>query len=213
MELVVVAPTSLVIDDLIDALTSDPAVRVEVVTRSSDSRPDERQQLAEAIHRRSVTGVVHLVQADGGDNRRPLSELDESDWIRLAEAPTWTLIETLQTVGRRAETDAPMIVVVEATGLSGEVGGTAASTTGEAARAVTKSAARQWGGEGPAVHIVAVDASVLSSQVRTAPSSRSRIRPEPTMTDLAQTIRAAIELPFAVGVTTLMVDGGRTMLP
>lgn len=154
--------------------------------------------------------IVHVVRPDGPGGPAPVEELDTADWIRRVHDPLWALVETLRTARTGS---APVVVVVESTGLSGAPDTTAASAAAEGARAIAKSAARVFGGDGPPVQMVAVDPIVLGSEDVIGTTIRPRNRPAPTVDDLVEAIHAARRLPAGIGGGLLVVDGGRTMLP
>lgn len=168
--------------------------------------------LAEALAA-DPAGLVHVVGSFEPPCQLPLDELDEADWAARAEAPVWALIETLQAVRRGPDPHLPLVVVVDADGLTGAVGATAETTAAEGARAVAKSAGRAWGAGGPAIHLVATTRAALSGAAPVDGAFRAPSRGEPTVAQAADAIHAAFALPDGIGVTTLVVDGARTMMP
>ncbi len=202
------------LDDIASALAADEASPLEVVTiQSSVDATSGKDDLAIALDDADRAVVVHVVGTASADLRESLVDLEESSWECVAEDPVWMLIDTLQVVAGNDSHVESVVVVTETTGLSGAAGATAASTAAEGARAVVKSAARAWGGDGPKLNLVAADARLLGVRGDDVPAVRIASRGEPTVEELAEAILAAAALPRGVGVATLIVDGGRTLLP
>lgn len=199
---------------LVDALgASGPVVRVHDPVgenRCGEDRTVSSEDLRRVIERSAPEALVHLVQPVGPADPIPFESLDIPEWIRRVHDPLWSLTETLRIAETRS---APVVVVVDSVGLSGAAGTTTAAALAEGARALAKSAARSFGGDGPSVQMVAVDPIVLGSADVVGETIRPRNRPEPTVTDLAEAIHAAHRLPPGIGGGLLVVDGGRTMLP
>lgn len=166
--------------------------------------------LAEAVAQTDPDAIVHVVLPVGPAGPVPLEQFDTPDWVRRVHDPMWALVETLRTAQTAR---VAVVVVIESTGLSGAPGATASSAVAEGARAIAKSAARSFGGDGPAVQMVAVDPAVLGSEDVIGATIRPRNRPAPDLDDLAEAIHAARHLPAGIGGGLLVVDGGRTMLP
>lgn len=173
------------------------------------------ESLRRSIDRHGRLGLIHLVHGPSTPDRR-LDVLDEDDWAASVEEPLWQLIEVL--AASRDAGVAALTIVVDPTGLTGAPDATAISSAAEGARALAKSAARAWGTAGPRVGIVCGaptggNGSDRDGPPRTGATIRPATLPEPTVADVADAALAVLALPPGVGCTTLVVDGGRTVLP
>lgn len=214
--ILLIAPPVPVRSSLADALagpSAHPLVRVQDPAgdcRCGEGRIVTRSGLRDVIDGLAPDALAHLVRPAGDTGPIPFESLDIPEWIRRVHDPLWSLTETLRLAEHGS---APVVVVVESVGLSGAPGTTTSAALAEGARALAKSAARAFGGDGPPVQMVAVDPIVLGSPDVIGETIRPRNRPEPTVGDLADAIHAARMLPPGIGGGLLVVDGGRTMLP
>jgi 3-oxoacyl-[acyl-carrier protein] reductase len=112
-----------------------------------------------------------------------------------------------------------IIVLIPTIAMTGAAGLAPWACVADGQRALVKSAARVWGGEGITVNCVAVPASLMAQGVGGVDVSRPDLQqpalPDPdARRDLAGVVAALCRAEFgAVTGATIGVDGGRWMTP
>ena len=146
----------------------------------------------------------------------PLDALTPDEWDRRAERVLRDALAALRDAHRELSPRGGRIVLVAPTaGIPGAPELVPFVTAVEGARAMAKSAARQWGAAGIAVNTVLVPLELL---VPSAAGATSFLSPPaigaPTLAHVAAAVVAFVD-PSRHGVTgaTLVVDGGSVMAP
>jgi 3-oxoacyl-[acyl-carrier protein] reductase len=165
-----------------------------------------------------VSAVVHVCADDAALAAGPLASLHAAEWDTGAERVLWRVLTTLQAAHDAfARHGGGQVVVITATaGVSGAASSVPLVAAVEGARAMAKSAARQWGTLGIRVNCVAVPLELLAP---THAGLTSFLPPAAiTRDDPVDDVAAAVEFlcgPGAQGITgaSLLVDGGAVMAP
>jgi 3-oxoacyl-[acyl-carrier protein] reductase len=179
---------------------------------------DEPTEAVAALE--SLAGVRTVVHVCGDDTAlvgAPLTATDSAAWEARCERVLWRTLCTLQAAHWALSEGGGRVVVVTATaGVSGAPSAVPLVAAVEGARAMAKSAARQWGGVGISVNCVAVPLDMLAPNLAGLTSflPPAALAPEDPIDDLA----AAVEFwggPDARGISgaTLLVDRGAVMAP
>lgn len=146
---------------------------------------------------------------------RRVVDLDLPTWIEFAERPLASGLGQLLDARRRLRDGQGRIVVVAPTiGVAGASELVALTTVSEGVRAMAKSAARQWAGEGILVNTLLVPLEVLRPSLE--PLTRHLAPPAgaaPDVAALAAMLALAMEAPPALIGATVTLDGGSVMAP
>ena len=156
---------------------------------------------------RDLGGIDVLVYAaPPPDRRAPIVDVDAAAFDALWEQPMCSFISLLQAAypHLRASGDGRVVVVVPNIAVTGAAGHAPAAASAEGLRALAKSAARQWGGEGITVNCVAIGSDAGPAGLSPAALGRP-VEIGAIVTFLASA--ASRELTGA----TLTVDGGVVM--
>ena len=127
----------------------------------------------------------------------------------------WQTLVSLQTAYSSMKRGGRIVVVVPTIGMAGAAGLVDYTTAIEGIRAMTKSAARQWGSEGIGVSMVAAPLSVFAADIDTSHLSAAAVRDDPTLIhSIVETAKFLMrgDLDHLTG-ETVIVDGGSVMLP
>lgn len=147
---------------------------------------------------------------------RPVADVDEDEWEQLCDAPIRATLHTLQAARAVLPTGGRILTVVPVLAMTGASGLVALCTAGEAQRVLTKSAARQWSGDGITVNVVAADVATLGGGALGghAPALGEPSLPEAEGDDLMATIGMLLSEDAARTTgATLTVDRGMVLLP
>jgi 3-oxoacyl-[acyl-carrier protein] reductase len=164
-----------------------------------------------------VRTVVHVCADDAALAGAPLTATDFNAWDAGCERVLWRTLCTLQAAHAALAGGGGRVVVVTATaGVSGAPTAVPLVAAVEGARAMAKSAARQWGGGGISVNCVAVPLELLAPNLAGLTSflPPAALAPDDPIDDVS----AALEFlggPGARGISgaTLLVDRGAVMAP
>jgi 3-oxoacyl-[acyl-carrier protein] reductase len=164
-----------------------------------------------------LRAVVHVCGDDAARSGAPLTATDIAAWGAGCERVLWRTLCTLQAAHATLADGGGRVVVVTATaGVSGAPSAVPLVAAVEGARAMAKSAARQWGHVGISVNCVAVPLELLAPSLAGCTSflPPAALPPDDPIDDVA----AAVEFlggPGARGIsgTTLLVDRGAVMAP
>jgi 3-oxoacyl-[acyl-carrier protein] reductase len=180
---------------------------------------DDRADAVAALEQvPDASAVVHVCGDDAALAGGPLASLDAAAWDTDCERVLWRVLTTLQAAHAAfARRGGGQVVVITATaGVSGAAGVAPLLAAIEGARAMAKSAARQWGGLGITVNSVSIPLELLAPTHAgvtsfLAPAALARVDP-------VDDVAGAVEFlcgPGAQGITgaTLLVDGGAVMAP
>ena len=132
------------------------------------------------------------------------------------EDPMWQALVALQTAHASMTTTGGRIVVVLPTiGLAGAVGQVDYTAAVEGIRAMTKSAARQWGPTGIGLNMIAAPVRLFRPQVDDSHLTAAAVPDDGTLIHSvveAATFLLRADLTHLTG-ETLVVDGGSVMAP
>jgi 3-oxoacyl-[acyl-carrier protein] reductase len=174
--------------------------------------------LAVELEGAPLTDCVVVVCGDeGAAVVEEISALGRDDWDRRAEQVLRDALAALQDAHRvLAERGGRIVLVAPTAGIAGAPGLVPFVTATEGVRAMTKSAARQWGAAGIAVNAVLVPIELLvpATMGATPYLAPPALGVTPTIADVAVAV-AAFADPAQRGVTgaTVVVDGGSVMTP
>lgn len=163
--------------------------------------------------------AVMIYGGDGPFVPALITRMSEGEWVEVAEVPLLRFMEHLQAAYRALQTGGGSVVaVVPSCGLTGAPELSALVTSVEGVRAMAKSAARQWGEHAITVNSVAVPVSLWDDH---ASEKLSFLHPAPVVTDTPRLVKALAGVirmftsPEAAAISgaTVVVDGGRVMLP
>jgi 3-oxoacyl-[acyl-carrier protein] reductase len=163
--------------------------------------------------------VVHVCVDDAGIEPQPLVDTMPEAWDRRGEVLLRDAILTFQSAHARfAPTGSGRIVLVAPTaGFTGAGGFVPAMTAVEGVRALTKSAARQWGPQGITLNTVLVPPALVSSALAAATTFEAppAVGQLPHLGDDVGATIAHFAAPSSGGITgaTVIVDGGSVMAP
>ena len=160
-------------------------------------------------------GLVLVVGSDPAPAVGALADLDAAGWAAQAEDVIEAAIRALQAAHARRV--GRIVVVVPTLGIAGADGLVALTTAVEGVRALAKSAARQWAGDGIGVNIVAVPIAALVPELAGATRHLAPpVAPDPAAlpASVAATVRFLLgDAAASVIGTTVVVDGGTVMAP
>lgn len=163
-----------------------------------------------------LDGIVVVTGADAAPTS--LQSSGSGEWQRLAREPLWQTICIFQHAWMSMQNHGGRIVLVVPTiGMAGSPQLVPLTTMVEGARALAKSAARQWAGSGVIVNIVGVPLTLLAPQLAdkaqhlTAPAIADH---STLLDDIATTIAHLLrrDIGHLIG-QTIVVDGGSVMVP
>ena len=166
-----------------------------------------------------LDAVIHAASVDGRIEDRLLSETDEREWDRTAEAPIRTALAVLQGAFASLQgRGGSIVVVIPSAARTGAAGLVGLATAAEGIRLLAKSAARAWGASG--VRVNCVTAPIEQWAVVPAPGHvvPNRFGASLAEVDVASGIAGAVALlagEVAHGVTgaTIGADRGTVMAP
>jgi len=130
-----------------------------------------------------------------------------------AEDALWETLVALQTAHEAAPRR--IVLVLPTTGIAGAAGAVDYTTVIEGARAMAKSAARQWASEGIGVNIVLAPSHLFVRDVDTSHLSTAAVPDDGALIhSVAETAKFLLrdDLRHLTGAT-IVVDGGSVMLP
>jgi NAD(P)-dependent dehydrogenase (short-subunit alcohol dehydrogenase family) len=167
-----------------------------------------------------LDAVVHAFVDPAALASQPLAETAETDWDRRCEAMLRAALHCCQAAGRELSARGGRLVLVTPTiALTGAAGLVPYATAVEGMRAMSKSAARQWGERGITVNCVAPPVELMAPARAAAPDGLALTAPplgrEPdARADVAPVVAllAAEPAHFVTGAT-IPVDGGLVMAP
>jgi 3-oxoacyl-[acyl-carrier protein] reductase len=151
--------------------------------------------------------VVHVVTDPDGLAERPLSDTGADEWARRCDGVITEAIDAAKDAHRRLSgRGGRLVFVLPSLGLTGAAGLVPFATAVEGVRALSKSAARQWGADGVTVACVARHVA--------GPTVALSSVDQPTDADVAGVIALlAHEHASSVTGATLVLDGGTVLVP
>jgi 3-oxoacyl-[acyl-carrier protein] reductase len=161
----------------------------------------------------SVVLVVDEVPAEV----HPFPGTTPERWRRDVEMPIAAVIGALNGVRTAMTGGGRVVVVVPTLGMAGAPGLVSYLTAVEGIRALVKSAARQWAGEGIGITMVAVPVGLLAPALAGADTHLTAPARPPDDTLIATAVETVAfllrrDLDALIG-TTAVIDGGSVMLP
>lgn len=162
-----------------------------------------------------VADAYVVVVGGSGGPAGELAAMDPERWADGVERPLSKLLVALQAayvaLVRRGGS---IVVVLPTIGIPGATSLVDLTTLVEGARAMAKSAARQWASEQISVNMVAVPLGLLEP---TLEELTSHLLPPvggcPEPADIGHAIGAFLDTGLALTGSTLVVDGGSVMAP
>lgn len=145
----------------------------------------------------------------------PLAEMTSEGWTDAVDRPLHELLIALQ----HARTDllpggGAIVIVVPTIGVPGSRKIVPITTVVEGARAMAKSAARQWAADGIAVNALALPLALLVPELESYTTHVPLAAgPAPTPADVAPFLDALLRSTTAITGATLVADGGSVMVP
>jgi len=160
-----------------------------------------------------LDAVVHALVDPAALVATPLEETDPASWDERCEALLRTALWCCQAAHDALRERGGRIVFVTPTvGLTGGAGLVPYATAVEGMRALAKTAARQWGGQGIAVNCVAPPVELVGAASGPDVAVPAFGRLPDARTDVAPVVATLVGDAFVTG-TTLVVDGGMVMAP
>ena len=209
---------------LADAMR-DQGAACQVLDTDQDFTDLAAIEAAVARAKLALGGIDTVVLAVGNAQSReaqPMVALSPEQWSSALLAPLRTSRHCLQAVWRALTPGTASVVLIGPNfSLTGAGGFAALSALSEAQRAMMKSAARQWGGQGIRLNWLGLDPTVFAGQLLGAafPLSPEMGPPPPALgyvpgieTGVAQTIAMLISARAVTGAS-IPVDGGVWMVP
>lgn len=168
--------------------------------------------------------AVYAVVPHDSLTSRPLVQIDEDTFAEWCEAPIRVFLQWLQAVhARMADRHATVVLVAPTASQEGAAGLVPYTTAVEAQRLLAKSAARQWGADGPTVLIVAPRLGVVAADGPTSVDGTDADRTAPVLDAgsfsaeaVAGVVSLLVSAPPAsrpLSGATIAVDGGALMAP
>lgn len=194
---------------------SKPGLRVSVLGRDEDVADLLRRALASQGFEEAGSDAQGVVVASALPPPGRIADMQLGDWLECVEEPLAVTLDLLQGARSRLAGGRGSIVVVAPTiGIAGASQLVALTTVVEGVRAMAKSAARQWAGEGIRVNAVLVPLEVLRPSM--APLTAHLAPPQGEVPD-AGSIGAAVGAvlcgPGSMVGATILLDGGSVMAP
>jgi len=169
---------------------------------------------AEALSRALAAEIGSVVVIDAS---AAASDVTTAGWSAVDDT-MWQVLVALQAAhSSMPEQGGRIVLILPTIGAAGAAGLVGYTTAIEGIRALTKSAARQWGPEGIAVNMVAAPVRVFAPNLATSDAhlSAAAIQDDSTLIhSIVATARFLLrgDIPHVVG-ETIIVDGGSVMLP
>jgi 3-oxoacyl-[acyl-carrier protein] reductase len=177
-------------------------------------------EIAKAISEVAPTGVRAIVDTALLSSPPPVGELaslDADAWTTAAEAPLKQALHVLQAAHLCLRDDGGRIVILLPSLITNGSAGLAAWTAAaEGYRAMSKAAARAWGGEGITVNCVLVPADLAVGESVDRPGLQPPAlgRAPEILSDVAPVVAGLLGDDFAaITGMTIAVDGGVWMTP
>jgi 3-oxoacyl-[acyl-carrier protein] reductase len=167
----------------------------------------------------AIDVVVHVCVDDDALVPQPLADTDPHEWDARGEALLRDAIFTFQAAHSRfSPTGTGRVVLLAPTsGFTGAGGFVPASTAIEGARALAKSAARQWGRQAITVNTILVPPALVTPELVAATTFEAppAVGQLPDVRDDVAATIAHFAAPTSGGISgsTLIVDGGSVMAP
>jgi NAD(P)-dependent dehydrogenase (short-subunit alcohol dehydrogenase family) len=192
----------------------DAGATVAVTDGPIASREDADRAFAEAAESTgSLDAVVHALVDPEALVAAPLAETDPASWDGRCEAVLRAALWCCQAAHDALRGRGGRIVFVTPTvGLTGGAGLVPYATAVEGMRALAKTAARQWGGQGIAVNCVAPPVELVGPASGPDVAVPALGRLPDARTDVAPVVATLVGDAFVTG-TTVVVDGGMVMAP
>jgi len=189
----------------------DAGATVAVLDGPIASREDADLAFAAAPGR--LDAVVHALVDPDALVAAPLAETDPTSWDARCEALLRAALWCCQAAHDALRERGGRIVFVTPTvGLTGGAGLVPYATAVEGMRALAKTAARQWGGQGIAVNCVAPPVELVGAASGPDVAVPALGRLPDARTDIAPVVATLVGDVFVTG-TTVVVDGGMVMAP
>lgn len=192
----------------------DAGATVAVAEGPIPSREDADRAFAEAAEATGpLDAVVHALVDPAALVAAPLAETDPASWDARCEAVLRTALWCTQAAhGALRERGGRIVFVTPTVGLTGGAGLVPYATAIEGMRALAKTAARQWGGQGIAVNCIAPPVELVGAASGPDVAARALGRLPDARTDVAPMVATLVGDAFVTG-TTVVVDGGMVMAP
>jgi 3-oxoacyl-[acyl-carrier protein] reductase len=150
--------------------------------------------------------------------QRPVIELSEDEWDRLAEAPVRSVLWWLQGSHRHMEgRGGRMIAICPSVAIEGASQLAPAAAAAEGQRGLVKSAARRWGAAGVTCNMIAPPVWALAPGLEGTDAARNTPSLPPAENPLKEIADAVVLLsgPYAARLTgiTVNADSGALMSP
>lgn len=144
-----------------------------------------------------------------------LVDITSAAWASAVDGPLRDLLTALQDArSALLPRGGAIVVVVPTIGISGATDLVPLTTVVEGARAMVKSAARQWASERIAVNALALPLPLLAPELASCtthlPPASGR---PPAPSDVAPMLEALLRATTAVTGATVVADGGSVMVP
>jgi NAD(P)-dependent dehydrogenase (short-subunit alcohol dehydrogenase family) len=192
----------------------DAGATVVVTDAPISSRADADRAFAEAVEPNGrIDAFVHALIDPAALVAAPLADTDVPSWEGRCEAVLRTALWCCQAAHDALRQRGGRIVFMTPTvGLTGGAGLVPYATAVEGMRALAKTAARQWGGEGIAVNCVAPPVELVGAASGPDVAVPALGRLPDARTHVAPVVAKLVGDAFVTG-TTVVVDGGMVMAP
>jgi len=177
-------------------------------------REDADRAFAEAAETAGpLDAVVHALVDPAALVAAPLAETYPASWDARCEALLRTALWCCQAAfGALRGPGGRIVFMTPTVGLTGGAGLVPYATAVEGMRALAKTAARQWGGEGIAVNCVAPPVELVGAASGPDVAVPALGRLPDARTHVAPVVAKLVGDAFVTG-TTVVVDGGMVMAP